>query len=169
MIPFTPTTENPTIQGSAGEQWSVPEGIKPFSEEHLYYVHRKGYHKGVNDGVEKEQRELSNLIKNNLVIAADDTNKVIGVLLGLGIRPISAHLKSISPSELKILITLSTADYLRDEFLEVYSKVKEIQENSKTEFYSIVFSFVNKSETFDNDLVLLDGYLSTFKPLQPNQ
>jgi hypothetical protein len=83
----------------------------------------------------------------------------------IGITPISANLKVVSESSLRVLVTVSDEDFLKEDFLRIYSIAREIQDNSKTEVYSIYFSFVNRSPSFDAELVELDGFTYSYKPL----
>jgi len=162
----TTTEASKTILAPVDDHWNLPEGVEKFSEGHIYYANRLGYHKGLTQGVEQEKKEIENRIQNNLILAAADTNKVINALREIGITALSANLKVVSQSSFKVLLTVSNEDFLKEAFLEIYSRVREIQENSKTEVYSTAFTFINKSESFNFELVELDGYAYSYKALE---
>jgi hypothetical protein len=147
------------------DQWNLPEGVEKFSEGHVYFAKRVGYHQGFAEGVEQEKKEIDNRIQNNLIVAGVDTSKLVNAMREIGITPISANLKVVSESSLRVLVTVSDEDFLKEDFLRIYSIAREIQDNSKTEVYSIYFSFVNRSPSFDAELVELDGFTYSYKPL----
>ena len=143
-------------------EWNLPEGVKKFSEEHVYFAYRIGHH----EGAEKEKREFDASVNNNSIIAASDTFKVIQIMNNAGIKPVSAHLKIVSRNSMKVMITVSDIDFAKEAFETVYLQVFEVQEASKTDSYSIAFTFINRSDSFNDELVKLDGFVSSFRPLE---
>ncbi|SHG80768.1 hypothetical protein SAMN04488109_1937 [Chryseolinea serpens] len=145
-------------------EWNLPEGIEKFSEKHLYHAYRTGF----SEGEEQDVKLFEKQIQDNSRKAALDTLAVTTALEQLGITPISAHLKILSRYAMKVLITVSNEDFVKESFIDSYNRVNETQDKSRTDLYSIIFTFINRSAEFDIDLVRLDGYVSSYRPLEKN-
>lgn len=160
MKEFITTTQN---------LWNFPEGVKIIVESDNYYAHRARQDKDVADSNDNVLRLITNSIQNNIVIATSDTFKALDAMHDKGFIAISAHLKVVARNSLKVLITVSDADFAKESFLGLYSLVREIEDDSKTDSYAIEFSFVNRSRYFNIDEVELEGYRYAFKPLEGDQ
>jgi hypothetical protein len=152
------TSQDPQLQ----VEWNLPEGVEKFSEGHVYHAYRLG----INEGRDQDAKLLNKIIYDNSVLAAQDTMQLTKEMQKLGIRPISAHLKITSRYSFRLLITVSSEDFVKESFAAVYEKANNIQRKSKTDFYSLSFTFINRTDSFDEDLVRLDGFLASFKPLE---
>jgi hypothetical protein len=155
-------TEKKSSQALQQVEWNLPEGVEKFSEGHVYFAYRTGH----AEGADQDEKLFQKLIQDASKQAAKDTVSVIAYMKDGGFTPISAHLKIVSRYEVKVLITVSDSDFIKDSFVDLYAKVIEIQQKSKTDFYSISFTFINRSNSFDEELVRLDGFFASFKPLQ---
>lgn len=146
------------------ESWQLPadEG------DRLYPVNTvvDAYLRGKNDGMEQTNKLLKKQLQDNFSKAAQDTSKVVEFLKAKGIESISAHLKVWSLYDLSILITISELDFLKDVFSEVYNFTNHIEQIEKSDLYSISFSFVNKSDQFNTELLRSDGFILSLKELQ---
>lgn len=142
--------------------WNLPKGVEKFSEGHVSYA----YGKSMTEDKQKNEKLFNKLIDDNSAQAGKDTFSVIDKMRALSINPISAHLKFITPYAVKVLITLSDSDFVKEEFLSIYDQVGLIQDNSQSDFYSISFTVVNRSAKFDNEQVTLDGFFASFISLE---
>lgn len=142
-------------------EWNLTEGIEKFSEGHFHYA----YGKRMTDGRQKDEKLFNKLIDENSAQACKDTIGAIEKMRTFNINPISAHLKFITPYEVKVMITISDSDFVKERFLTIYDQVRLIQDESKSDFYSISFTFVNRSAKFDDEQLTLDGFFASLKSL----
>jgi hypothetical protein len=154
--------QSTAVQPTPQVEWNLPEGVEKFSEKHIYHAYRTGFSEGEEQDVKLFERQ----IQDNSGAAARDTLAVITVLEEKGIAPISAHLKVVSRYAMKVLITVSNEDFAKKSFIDAYDKINEIQDKSRTELYSITFTFINRSAEFDIELVRLDGFVSSYRLLE---
>jgi len=147
--------------------WNLPHD----NEAHTYSVNHviHAYTKGINDGMEKNEKLFLKQLDDNKKTAGNDTTKVIEYLKSRGINPISAHLRIESVYALDVLITVSDEDFLKDSFSENYTFVNHLQQIGKTDFYSITFNFINQSKEFNKELLSSDGYFLSFSPLEKSK
>ena len=140
--------------------------IRNFTVNEVIHAYKTGFDSGISSAITQNEKLLSNQIKANAITAAQDTLKVVEYLKQINIQALSAHLKIESKFALEVLITISDADYIKDEFSQVYIFVNALRESNTNELYSINFKFVNRGESFDFDSVKTHGYASSFKPLE---
>ena len=146
------------------ESWSLPTDSELLEYTSNQMIH--AYTTGVKEGMEQDEKLFQKQIKDNSKSAGEDTHKVIAHLKSVGINSISAHLRIESRYSIEVLITVSDSDFAKDLFSEIYSFVNALQEKSKTDFYTVIFSFINRSSEFDIDMVKSDGFMFTFQALE---
>lgn len=146
--------------------WNSPEGTTASIEKQIYHSNRMRHIDASEGTQETELRLIANCIKNNMIIATSDTLKVLNVMNSKGIIAISAHLKVVSRDSLKVLITVSDEDFVKESFLGLYSLVREIEDGSKTDFYVSEFTFINRSSSFNIEQVEFEGFRYTFNTLE---
>ncbi len=141
------------------ESWQLPD-----DGEKLYPVDAviEAYVKGKNDGMEQTNKLLKKQFQDNLIKSATNTTKVLEFLNSKGVKGISQHLKAESFDDFSVLITVSEDDILKDVFSEVYKFTEHLEQLVKEELYSISFSFINKSDHFDEEMIHSDGYIFNF-------
>jgi hypothetical protein len=155
-------SQSKAMQTSPTVEWNLPEGVERFSEKHLYHAYRTGF----SEGEEQDAKLFEKQIQDNSRKAALDTLAAITAMEKMGITAMSAHLKIVSRYATKVLITVSNEDFVKECFIDIYNKINEIQDKSRTDLYSITFTFINRSAEFDIDLVRLDGFVSSYRPLE---
>lgn len=143
------------------ESWQLPSD----NGDKLYPVNTvvEAYLKGKSDGMVQTDMLLRKQLEDNFAKAAKDTSKVISFLKEKGIQSLSAHLKICSLYDLSILITISENDFLKDVFSEVYNFTNHVEQIEKSDLYSVSFSFINKSDGFNSDLLHSDGFILSLK------
>lgn len=140
--------------------------IRQFTANEVIQSFHAGVQKGQSIAIELEQKAWFRQIRDNAGFAAMDTLKVIAFLKEIGISVLSAHLKIESRYSISVLITVSTSDYVKEVFTQVYNFVSALHAANTNELYSVDFQFINKSEHFDIDAVKNAGFTSSFTPLE---
>lgn len=146
-------------------EWKLPEGVQEFTEDHVYHAYRTG----VTEGMMKDEKLFQKQIRDNSALAASDTFSVIEYLSKRGIKALSAHMRIDSRYSIGVLITVSSEDFAKDDFSTVYKYVNQLREKSKTDLYSVTFTFINKTDSFDLESVNSDGFVASFAALDKNK
>jgi hypothetical protein len=157
---FEPITSKIT-PAAIEANWQLPndKGEKLFSADYVI----EAYLSGKKHGEEQTKNLMVNQFKSNLNKSTAHTDTVLDLLKSKKITPISVHLRPNSFDDLEILITMSENDYLKDEFLNSLLDIATLEHQAKEEFYNISFNFINRSNLFDTDLLLSDGFLFSLK------
>ena len=145
------------------ESWELPLQ----KEDKKYSVNTvvDAYLKGVSDGKDQTTLLLKDQLRANFKKAGADSNKVVDFLKENNLSPISAHLKMCSLYEFTVLVTVKEEDFLSQNFIKVYDFTNSLEVESKTDYYSISFSFINKSPNFNPTILVSDGYALSLKSL----
>lgn len=144
------------------DSWQLPnEGERLFSADFVI----DAYFRGIDDaelGVEQKVLVLRKQFEANLTEAAKNTAKVYDQLKVREMTPISAHLKTDTFDRFDILILVEESDLLKEAFDEIYNMTRAMEDAVTEDGYSVSFSFINKSEHFDEDMLFSDGYIFTY-------
>jgi hypothetical protein len=140
--------------------------IRQFTVNEVIQSYKAGVSHGRATAIEQEQKSLMERIKANAALAAKDTLRVITFLKQIGIKALSAHLRIESIYSICVLITVSTDDYVKEDFTQVYKFVSALQNANTNELYAVNFQFINKSDHFDIEAVENAGFTAAFKPLE---
>jgi hypothetical protein len=140
------------------ESWQLPvDGDKLYPVDTVI----DAYIKGKNDGLEQTVKLMVKQFNNNMNRAAEDTGKVISFMREKKFNPLSAHLRVESFDNFSILITVPENDFISDSFKDIYVFTDNLQKYAAEDLYNLSFSFIDKSESFDNEILISDGYIFT--------
>jgi len=140
------------------ESWQLPvDGDKLYPVDTVI----DAYIKGKNDGLEQTVKLMVKQFNNNMNRAAEDTGKVISFMREKKFNPLSAHLRVESFDNFSILITVPESDFISDSFKDIYVFTDNLQKYAAEDLYNLSFSFIDKSESFDNEILISDGYIFT--------
>lgn len=145
------------------DSWQLPdEGERLFSADFVIQAYFKGKSDGAEESVEQKVKVLKKQFEANLDQAAKNTGKIYEQLKQKGMTPISAHLKTDTFDRFDILITVSEEDVLKESFHDIYQMTRAMEEAVSEDGYNVSFSFINKSNQFDEDMLFSDGYIFTY-------
>lgn len=151
------------------DSWQLPnEGERLFSADFVI----DAYFRGKDDGeqsVEQKVLVLRKQFEANLAEAAKNTAKVYEQLKVREMTPISAHLKTDTFDRFDILILVAEEDVLKDSFDDIYKMTRAMEVAVSEDGYNVSFSFINKSQNFDEDMLFSDGYIFTYGASENNQ
>ena len=117
------------------------------------------YLNGKKDGVEQHQKLILNKLDENIEKSGSISLSLIKTLKENKFNPIDAFLRVRSWDRFDIMITVSEDDYMKEEFLEMFDVVSNIENSSKDELYGVFISFCSINNFFDEQNVSSDGYL----------
>jgi len=116
------------------------------------------YMNGKRDGVQQfKSLEISKL-NENINKSGTITVNIINILKEKKFSPIDAYLRVHSFERFDIMVTVPENDYLKDEFLDIYDIISDIEEKSKDDFYNAFISICSTNNHFDEQIVASDGY-----------
>lgn len=75
---------------------------------------------------------------------------------------LSSHVKLKNPNSQTVLLVVSIEDYLSDRLLKIYPITHEIEKKSRSEEYSVTFSFTYDEGNFDIASVNSHGFVTTY-------
>lgn len=114
--------------------------------------------RGVDDKKKKTER-----FKANVGSAIAYIKEVIFILNDKGIQFKSLYFKSETIATFSILISVSLDDYLSKNFLDIYSHTSHIEKSSKSDNFSLNFSFTFDDGSLSEECLVSDGYFNLLK------
>jgi len=130
-----------------------------FTSDQLIDAYMNGKKEGMEQFKKLEMNKMAENINKSGFIAIDIFNK----LKINKFSPIDAYLRVNSFDRFDMMITVPESDSLKDEFLNMYDLISDIETNTKDEFYMLFISFCSANNHFDEQIVLSDGYSLKFE------
>ncbi len=117
------------------------------------------YRSGKKDGMEQQEKLLNKNLKENINKSGKISLDLFKTLKENKFTPVDAYLRVDSWDRIEVMITIHEKDYIKEEFLDMFDIVSEIEENSKEDFFSISITFCSINDNFDEEYVSSDGYI----------
>lgn len=117
------------------------------------------YLQGKNEGLAQGQKVLKKHFETNLKKSASATSVMFQLMSDKSVNPIDAYLKPISFDQFDILILISQEDFIKESISDIYNQSYALETSKNEDVFNISFSFINKSESFNESLLQSDGYL----------
>jgi len=141
------------------ESWaSTPASERKYTEDQVI----DAYLKGKDNGIKDYKEFLSSKLRGNMEKAALFTNEVFNTLGKLGIHPENSFMKIEDISYFRILVVVSEVDFLKNEILQAYNIIAEIQDRHKEEGdYDVEVMLCPKGQEstgFDTSCLISDGF-----------
>ena len=131
----------------------------PTSNEDLFtnqlidaYLH------GRKDGIELIEKLKQEKLNENINKSGNISKRLIRVLKDSSFSPIDAYLRVHSFDRFDIMVTVPEEDYLKDEFLDMYGIISDIEAKSNDDFYKAFISICSTNNHFEEQIVASDGY-----------
>lgn len=149
-------THYPSIHEIISEdEWQIsPERERLYTSNHLI----DAYLKGKTDGLNAELQLVFDQLKANIKESAHIASTITQLLRNIGIITESAYLKIINWNDFELLLFVPEQDLIGDNVIGIYSEIAEIEDNRKTDRFSISVSLSSKNESFSEKSLTSDGY-----------
>lgn len=141
--------------------WKGAESVSPKGDE-TFDANEviEAYFHGKKAGRDETFEIVSEKFKQNIVQLAEVADEIgSSVLEQIGIEFLNTFMKIESPTNFKLLFTVSEVDYVSDEILDAYEIISSFEEEHQTKTFRFLTSIVDETEEFDVNLVHADGYL----------
>lgn len=107
---------------------------------------------------EDDKKKLDDRVKANIVLTFTYIDEILEQLSKESILANSVFLKINSISSLTALIAVPIDDYLKDDFMKIYSFAHNIEISSKSKNYSVIFNFTFDNGSLDETILSGDGF-----------
>lgn len=153
--PYT-ITHYPSIHEIISEdEWQIsPEREMLYTSNHLI----DAYLKGKTDGLNAELKLVFDQLKANIKESTHITSTITKLLRNKGIITESAYLKIINWNDFELLLFVPERNLIGDNGIDIYFEIAEIENNRKTDHFSISVSLSSKNESFSKKDLASDGY-----------
>lgn len=118
--------------------------------------------KGKEEGLNITQKTILNALKENILKTVQARAKVYKFLKEKGFKALIAHLKVESPYSFQILFVVPEGELLNNDFLKVYDFISELENEVNEELYNVHLSFVDSSDTLDENQFEADGFIAKY-------
>jgi hypothetical protein len=132
----------------------IPAGNENSSGNRLI----EAYLKGKKAGMEQYQKLMLSKLEENIEKSGKISLSLMDTLKENNFTPIDAYLRVHSWGRFDIMITVPDEDTMKEEFLDMYDVISNVEQEYKEEFYSIFITFCSVDENFEEQLVFWDGY-----------
>lgn len=152
------------ITGISLGQWEI---VNPSDPAQYYDCDAiiEAYFKGKADGLEHTQKLYFREFSSNFDKAKDHVVIALSTVNSYGFNPQGAYLKFKSWDTFQTILLVSEDDFVKSDFLKNYDFLTEFENDIKSEFYSLKFSFLcGLSDEMDDNLTT-DGYIVKFTPV----
>jgi hypothetical protein len=116
------------------------------------------YLHGKKEAFATAQKLVFDKFVNNIEKSKAITVRLINTLKDKNFNPIDAYLRVNAFDYLHILVTVPDSEHIKDEFLDMYDVVSELENEIKDEYYNVFIYFCPVNEYFEEINVLSDGY-----------
>jgi hypothetical protein len=116
------------------------------------------YLNGKRVGIEQHQKLMLNKLEENIEKSGNITTLLLKTLQERSFNSIDAYLRVHSFDRFDIMITVPDEDYMKEEFLEMFDVISDIEMENREELYSVFIIFCSVDENFEEQLVFYDGF-----------
>lgn len=114
---------------------------------------------GKEKGVEEYKKKRQDIFDLNFIKSYNDASKILDIIKAFNIQIISARLKVEALDVFRIAISVKQTEELNSKIEDIYNSIYELEESESSDSYSIDFSIIKASESFDDKFVENDGYI----------
>lgn len=134
-----------------------------FSADYVIDAYIRGLERGRNDSLDN----IIEIFKQKVYLTGKLAAELSLKMQALGILPRKSYVRVDSLDSLEVMMVISKADFLKDEILEVYAVMHELEDQNSNENYFINFSILDSDGEHDEDAIAADGYLAFLSNLFP--
>lgn len=151
-------TKAESITGIDLSQWEVNN---PIDVDQYYNCDAviEAYVKGGKDGLKNEQKVIFNQFTENVDRSKKTTVQFLNTIETQGFEAKAAYIKFESFDSFECIIAVQESDFIKDEFLKLYTIASEIQCAVESDIFHLIFSFLPVSEDNYEDSVRHDGFI----------
>lgn len=118
----------------------------------------EAYLKGKEAGKTEQQRVNQSLFNNNLEKAQTLSEKLFEQITKSDIKIKAVHLKAEAITSFSALFVSDNADFLKDDFRNVFILARKCKNENEDETFNISFTFTPDSKTLDENCLASDGF-----------
>jgi hypothetical protein len=119
--------------------------------------------KGKEAGKNERERILINQLNNNIIHAANISEKMFSEAAKKKIKLLSIHLKAEDITRYVALFVADKEDFLSDKFRSLYIKAQKLKDEAETDNFYISFSFMPQSPALDENCLISDGFFMKYE------
>ena len=116
------------------------------------------YLNGKKDGMEQYKKLEISKMEENIKKTGIVASYILNTFKNNKFAPIDAYLRVNSFDRFDIMVTVPEDDCLKENFLDMYDVISDIETKSKEEFYMVFISICSINNYFDEQIVISDGY-----------
>lgn len=126
-----------------------------FSADYVIDAYISGLERGRNDSLDN----IIEIFKQKVYLTGKLAAELSLKMQALGILSRKSYVRVDSLDSLEVMMVISKADFLKDEILEVYAVMHELEDQNSNENYFINFFILDSDGEHDEDAIAADGYL----------